>query len=196
MIVSIFGQSGRRDTSVIASQSISIDLYLLEPPPFPSLPSILAGRVNQVKPTLGRPASYCCAMVIYCSGRPLLGCHDNYMISDCQCKGAELVLCSRAHGRNTRSFTWRAARRAGNRCRVVHVWVACVCVSPLPPCLCCTSRPRRRPAADPNLSAASPSVLHHPRQERHTNGLGRAHNVCFWVPGHLGNLVLHSASSH
>lgn len=99
------------------------------------------------------------------------------MISDCRCKGAELVLCSRAHTQNTRSFI----KRAGNRYGVVHVRVALVFPS-LPPCLCCTSRPLRRPAADLNLSAASSRVLHHPRQDRRTSGLGRAHNVCFWVP--------------
>lgn len=50
--------------------------------------------------------------VIYCGGRPLLVCHDNYMISDCWCRGAGGGAHVRARGTRGASH----ARRAGNRC--------------------------------------------------------------------------------
>lgn len=176
MIVSIFGQSGRRDTNVIASHSLSIGLCLLEPQPFLSS---LAGLIKWIQRwDVQRVTALLRFTVIYCTGRPFLVCHDNYMISDCRCKGGSgagaLLTCAYTASMTRNKTCWESMQS----CPCASGF----CVSLLPSCLCCTSRPRHRPAADPNLSAASPSVLHHPRQDRHTSGFGRAHNVCFWVP--------------
>lgn len=78
--------------------------------------------------------------------------------------------------------------------RVVHVRVVFVFPPPAATVLRCTSGPRcrhrRRPTADPNLSAASPPrVLHHPRQDQRTSGLGRAQQCVFLGSGHVANLV-------
>lgn len=125
--------------------------------PFPSRPSILGGRVNQVKPTLIR------STVIYCSRRPLLVCHDNYMISDCWCREGGRGAGGGAHVRVRGTRGASHARCVGNRCCCGGAQsFMCESFFVFPPAaavLRCTSRPRcrrrRRPAADLNLSAAS-----------------------------------------
>lgn len=126
-------------------------------------------------------------MVIYCSVGPSLVCHANYMISDCQCRwGVGGGVSSPAH------VLMHGASHGGTTCR--ESMQSRSCFSPLPTYFCCTSRPRFRPAGDPNLSDAPPSMLHHPRQDRCTRVVG-THNVCFWVADTSVTCFLRSVSS-
>lgn len=143
-----------------------------------------------MKPTLIR------STVIYCSGRPLLVCHDNYMISDCWCRGGERCWrwCSRARTRNTWSVTCKTCRESMLLRRSMESFMckSFLCFPLQPPC--CAAPPGLVVAAA--VPQLTPIFQPHPPQGSTSSSTRPAHEwtrsspqCVFLGSGHAANLV-------